>query len=318
MEHSQLSCVPCVTAPDPTPEQANCVSGNLSVVGDSQQESAKRKLSITEHSDSLHPGDYENDTELSQASDLGENLCSKASDAAEQAEDSGTAEDKSAPSSPSAPPTVRSTSECARFRTTLSSDVPVRYPSIAVVVPPLSPSWKAGATRTSARVAAAVCKKRLRSGRGIGNHQDRNTSFYDPEQPCQKRKNWRPSIRPLSNPSDTSVPVLSHCSGAIQGVRGSAILTVDTNSGLKPAYFFTFVPDPSLSRPHTEVNPGKLGLYTSDENALLVRRKEKEAMSWSEITTYFPGRNMSSLQVHYSTKLRHKASSRSGKLRRRE
>lgn len=73
-----------------------------------------------------------------------------------------------------------------------------------------------------------------------------------------------------------------------------------------------------LSQPHTAFIPGKLKPYTSDENALLVRLKEKKAMSWSEITTHFPGRNMSSLQVHYSTKLRHKASSRSGKPRRRE
>lgn len=161
------------------------------------------------------------------------------------------------------------------------------------------------------RCCSTLCKKRLRSGRGIGNHQDGNTSFYDPEQPCRKRKKRRPSIRLISDPSDSSIPVPSHCSSAIQGVRGSAILTVDTNAGLKPAYFFTFVPDPSpmLSRPHTAVNSGKLRPYTLDENALLVRLKEKEAMSWSEIMTYFPGQNMSSLQVHYSTKLRHKASS---------
>ncbi|KAJ5833977.1 hypothetical protein N7447_000003 [Penicillium robsamsonii] len=84
---------------------------------------------------------------------------------------------------------------------------------------------------------------------------------------------------------------------AIQGVRGSALLTVESNSGLKPAYFFTVVPDPSpmLSRPHTAIILGKLGPYTSDENVLLVRLKEKEAMSWSEITAHFPGRNMSSL-----------------------
>ncbi|KAI1839184.1 hypothetical protein DTO027I6_7698 [Penicillium roqueforti] len=86
--------------------------------------------------------------------------------------------------------------------------------------------------------------------------------------------------RPLFDPSESSVPISSHCSGAIQGVRGSAILTVESNTGLKPAYFFTFVPDPSpmLSRAHTAVIPGK-HTYTSDENALLVRLKEKEAMS---------------------------------------
>ncbi|KAJ5143028.1 uncharacterized protein N7515_001815 [Penicillium bovifimosum] len=320
MEHSQLSCVSCVTAPAPTAEQANCVSSNLSVVGDSEQELAKRKLSTTEGSDSLHSGDFENFTEPSQTSDLGENPCSRANDAPGRAEDSGTAEDKSAPSCPSAPPTVRSTSECAYAPTTMGSDIPVRYPSIAVVVPPPSPFWKAGATRTSTRAAAAVCKKRLRSGRGIGNHQDGNTSFYNPEQPCQNKKKRRPSIRPLPDPSDSSTPVSCHCPGAIQGIRGSALLTVQSNSGLKPAYFFTFVPDPSpkLFRPHTAVISGKQRPYTSDENVLLVRLKEREAMSWSEITAHFPGRNMSSLQVHYSTKLRHKASSRSGRTKRRE
>ncbi|KAJ6126123.1 hypothetical protein N7471_010616 [Penicillium samsonianum] len=155
--------------------------------------------------------------------------------------------------------------------------------------------------------------------RGTGNHQDGNTT-YNTAQPCQKRKKRRSSIRPLSDPSESFVPISSHCSGAIQGVRGSAILTVESNTGLKPAYFFTFVPDPGpmLSRPNTAVISGKPRRYTSDENALLVRLKEKEAMSWPEITTHFPGRNMSSLQVHYSTKLRRKASSQSRKTRRRE
>ena len=191
------------------------------------------------------------------------------------------------------------------------------YPSIAVVIP--SPFRKQGAARRSKRAAAAVCKKRLRLDRGTSNHQDRNTT-YNKEQLYQKRKKRRPSTRPLSDPSDSSDPVSSHHSGAFQDIRGSALLTVESHSGLKSAYFFTFVPDPSpmLSRPHTAVIPGKLRPYTSYENALLVRLKEKEAMSWSEITAHYPGRNMSSLQVHYSTKLRHKASSRSVKPRRRE
>jgi len=319
METSQLSCTPCViapvSAPEPASEQANCVSSNL-VVGDFQQELAKRKLSTIEPSDSSDSGDYEGDSEPSQTSNLGENPCSRANKASERAEDPSTIEDTLATSRPSSPSTARSKLKCSRARTTLSSKPPVRYPSIAVVIP--STSWKQGAARTSTRAAAAVCKKRLRSGRGTGDHQDENT-LYDTAQPYQKRKKRRPSIRPLSDPSESSVPISSHCSGAIQGVRGSAILTVESNTGLKPAYFFTFVPDPSpmLSQAHTAVIPGK-HTYTSDENALLVRLKEKEAMSWPEITTHFPGRNMSSLQVHYSTKLRHKASPRSGKPRRRE
>ncbi|KAJ6142821.1 Protein of unknown function DUF3435 [Penicillium samsonianum] len=305
METSQLSCTPYVTAPVPTPEQANCVSSNLSMVGDFRQELAKRRLSTIEPSDS---GDYENDSEPSQISNLGEDPCLRANKASGRAKDPSTTKDTLAISSPSSPPPDRSISIYSRARTTLSSKPLMRYPSIAMIIP--LTSWKQGAARISIRAATAVYKKRLRS--------DGNTT-YDIAQPCQKRKKRRPSIRPLSNPSESSVPISSHCSGAIQGIRGSAILTVESNTSLKPAYFFTFIPDPSpmLSRAHTAVILGK-HTYTSDENALLVRLKEKEAMSWSEITTHFPGRNMSSLQVHYSTKLRHKASSRYGKPRRRE
>ncbi|KAJ5589602.1 hypothetical protein N7537_012280 [Penicillium hordei] len=289
---------------------ANCVSSNLSVVGGFQQELAKRKLSTVEPSDSSDSRDYENDSEPSQTSNLGQNPCSRANKASERAEDPSTIEDTPATSRPSSPPTARSTSKCSRARTTLSSKPPVRYPSIAM---------KQGAARTSTRAAAAVCKKRLRSGRGTGDHQDENTP-YDTAQPCQKRKKRRPSIRPLSDPSKSSVPISSHRSSAIQGLHGSAILTVESNTSLKPAYFFTFVPDPSPMLPpaHTAVIPPLKHTYTSDENALLVRLKEKEAISWSEITTHFLGRNMSSLQVHYSTKLRNKASSRSRKPRRGE
>ncbi|KAJ5529048.1 hypothetical protein N7527_002441 [Penicillium freii] len=100
----------------------------------------------------------------------------------------------------------------------------------------------------------------------------------------------------------------------------SAILTVESNTGLKPVYFFTFVsnPSPMLPLAYMAVIPLLKHTYISDENVLLVWLKEKEAISWSEITTHFLGRNMSSLQVHYSTKLRHTASSRSRRPRRRE
>lgn len=310
--------MPSLTAPTPAPEESNGALSNLSVMDDFQEESAKRKLSIMGSSDTQHSGDYRKDTAPSQTSDLGESPCSRANDPSERAKSSGTAQDESALSGPSAPPIVRSSSECSRSRTILSSDIPVRYPSIEVVVP--SPSWKQEATRRSTRAAAAVCKKRLRSGRGTGNHRDRNTTSHNTEQPCQKRKKQRSSIKRLSGIQDSSIPVLCHGSGAIQGIRGSALLTVESNAGPKPAYFFTFVPDlsPMLPQSHTTLITGNQRPYTSDENALLVQLKEREALSWSEITAYFPGRDMSSLQVHYSTKLRHKVSSRSRKLGRRE
>ena len=125
----------------------------------------------------------------------------------------------------------------------------------------------------------------------------------------------------------------SDCSPQNQNILGRAILTVQSD-GSKPAYLFTFMPEPgqilSSQDPHhhckehdqlKSVGPpvnisGKPQLYSSEDNALLVRLKEREGMSWSEIAQHFPGRNVSSLQVHYSTKLRNKAVTRSRKPRR--
>lgn len=79
----------------PVPEQGNYVSSNLFMVGDSQQGLAKLNSSTTEPLDSLHPRDYEIDTEPSQISKLSENPCSMANDAPnkspERAKDSGIA-----------------------------------------------------------------------------------------------------------------------------------------------------------------------------------------------------------------------------------
>ncbi|KAJ5737245.1 uncharacterized protein N7483_002370 [Penicillium malachiteum] len=44
--------------------------------------------------------------------------------------------------------------------------------------------------------------------------------------------------------------------------------------------------------------------YSTDEDILLVKLKEEINLSWEEITKHFPGRKSSSLQVHYSTKLK--------------
>ena len=97
-------------------------------------------------------------------------------------------------------------------------------------------------------------------------------------------------------------------------------LTVESGSGLKPAYYFTFVPGASpMPSQLTPANvSGKRRPYSSDENALLVQLKENERLSWSEIAEHFPDRNALSLQVHYvhySSRLRPKAISRSGKPR---
>ncbi|KAI7480359.1 WD40 repeat-like protein [Hortaea werneckii] len=43
--------------------------------------------------------------------------------------------------------------------------------------------------------------------------------------------------------------------------------------------------------------------FTPEENALLVKLKEVDGLSWGEITAYFPGRSQGTLGVHYSTKV---------------
>jgi hypothetical protein len=82
-----------VSALEPTPEQSNYVSSNLSVVGDFQQELAKRKLSTIEPLDILDSGDYENDSEPSQTSNLGENPCLRVNKASKRAKDPSTIKD---------------------------------------------------------------------------------------------------------------------------------------------------------------------------------------------------------------------------------
>ncbi|KAB8077633.1 hypothetical protein BDV29DRAFT_188517 [Aspergillus leporis] len=73
--------------------------------------------------------------------------------------------------------------------------------------------------------------------------------------------------------------------------------------------------NPMLTQTPSADTSGKQKPYTSDENALLVRLKEREGMPWAEIAAHFPERSASSLQVHYSTKLRHKATTRDERLR---
>lgn len=125
-------------------------------------------------------------------------------------------------------------------------------------------------------------------------------------------------------------PVLSDVSPENQNISERAIRTVQSG-GLKPVYFFTFMPEPipelsplgsyrrradrdqSMLAESSATISGRPRSYTSDENARLVRLKEREGMSWTEIAEHFPGRSSLSLQVHYSTKLKQKATTHSRK-----
>ncbi|KAJ5936542.1 hypothetical protein N7466_002992 [Penicillium verhagenii] len=291
VETSPLSCVPCGTAPVFAPEEATGALSDLSVASNSQQESAKRKLSITGPFHSPHPGDPEDKTEPTQTSDPSEDRCSSADNAPGHSRDSSIAEDHPTPSGPFVSPNIRSASKFAHVRTSLRSEIPVRHPSIAVVVPP--PSWnpllpeqapeplRQYAKGDSAQVEAPAITKMM-SPLYSRLKEERNEELQSDHFAI-----LRTHPHPLH----------------LNGVRGSALLTIESNSGPNPAYFFTFVPEPSpmISLAHTAATPGKQVPYTSDENALLVRLKEREAMPWSQIASHFPGRNISSLQVHYST-----------------
>jgi hypothetical protein len=48
--------------------------------------------------------------------------------------------------------------------------------------------------------------------------------------------------------------------------------------------------------------------FTQEEDAKLIDMKEIKRRSWDEIEGAFPGRTRATLQVHYSTKLKHRAS----------
>ncbi|KAJ5529047.1 hypothetical protein N7527_002440 [Penicillium freii] len=121
-----------VSTLEPIPEQSNCISSNLSVV---------------EPSDISDSRDYKNNSEPSK------NLYLRANKASKRAKDPSTIEDTLAISWPSSPPTACSILKCSRARIILSSKPP-----------------KQEATRISIRAAAAVYKKRLRLGRGTGDH----------------------------------------------------------------------------------------------------------------------------------------------------
>ena len=192
------------------------------------------------------------------------------------------------------------------------------------------------------RVTRSATKAMARKRR-LQNDQVRNSSHYTGTSSInptnrmgekQQRQKKKPKYAAGAVSASRRNPVPSDISPENQNIPGRAILTVQSG-GLKPAYFLTFMPDmvseSSPPGPHrrpadrdqlmlagsSATISGKPQLYTSDENARLVRLKEREGMSWAEIAEHFPGRSLSSLQVHYSTKLRQKATTHLRKQQRR-
>lgn len=220
--------------------------------------------------------------------------------------------------------TTRSGRRCSASPEKQDTDSVKHYPSIAVVVP-VTPWKRTRATRSTTR--ATACKRRLHHNQGSNGNNYTDGPSMDlsershKERQCRKKKR-RYAVGPISYIGDCNSPV-SDCAPENRNILGRAILTVQSD-GSKPAYFFTFMPetapsplpDGSPSRHSRDdrltslgssvTSSGKQRLYSSEENALLVRLKEREGMSWAEIAEYFPDRSASSIQVHYSTKLRRK------------
>jgi hypothetical protein len=149
-----------------------------------------------------------------------------------------------------------------------------------------------------------------------------------------EEKHGLPSRIALCHPNDKSFgSSTTHYES--RDIVGRAVLYIEPQ-GLEPTFFFTFVPDnapstlcvPAHSTPHNCDKVGgvlkpstsasrstrgksKRRTYSTDENNLLVKLKEERKLTWEEITDYFPDRASASLQVHYSTKLKHRGAKRS-------
>jgi hypothetical protein len=300
-------CVPCVT--EQAPEEASNASSSDPTCGDSRQELPDQNSSIVDacRLTCADLEDCEADMGPSQTSHLSGTTCREL-DSLEPTKDAGSAEFESF----SSPRSTRRSSSSPEYSGTQRpvSESLVRYPSIAVVVPAISRN-KETAVRRSTRAAAAACKKRIRASQGSSNSARASSSDVEPR---PKRKKRSPAKRRCFRDAKAAV----HSSPTSHTISGSAFLSIEYDSGPKPAYYFTFVPDAHSveSLLHPKGMSGSKVPYSSNENALLVQLREREALPWFQIADYFPGRSAASLQVHYSTRLRSKDKSSCRKLRR--
>jgi hypothetical protein len=265
-------------------------------------------------------------------SDQVERTCSGTASVREQSPEAGIIDRESSHSSQVTMPSVPGSPPCPVEEI---ANQP-RHQSFAVVVPP-PPRKQQRIARTITRTAASERQSRCRQGSNGTHNSAKKGSVnvikgHDEKQQCLKKKH-QSVVRSLSSHQHSLSPALSESPHESQVILGRAILTVQRN-GPEPAYFFTFVPDstpqgssscsstdgkskPATSHPASAINTGNHRPYSSEENARLVRLREKEGISWAEIAERFPGRNASSLQAHYSTKLRPKTTSRFNKRQRR-
>lgn len=212
------------------------------------------------------------------------------------------------------------------------------YPSVAVVIPPPRPRPVRSLRSGSKPVALDAYESGRSEDVDDSSDEDYMTDTIRTESPHVeepvKEKHGPPSTTASYYPSETSFASSTpHC-GESRDIVGRAILTIETR-GSEPTFFFTLVPDnvrsayvPAHSPPRSSEKAGrvlkrststsrstyrksKCRPYSTSENDLLVRLKEEGRLTWKEIADHFPGRELSALQVHYSTKLRHQRAKRS-------
>ncbi|KAJ5456036.1 uncharacterized protein N7458_004300 [Penicillium daleae] len=212
------------------------------------------------------------------------------------------------------------------------------YPSVAVVIPPPRP--RPVRTLPSRPKPVALDAYEIESSEDVDDSSDED--FTTDTIPAEllnaensvEENHGPPSPTAPCYPNDTSFGSSTSYYES-RDIVGRAILTIETQ-GSEPTFFFTLMPDnfPSISYvaapnpPHNSEKAGgvlkpstsisrptrgknKRRTYSTDENNLLVKLKEERKLTWKEITDYFPGRASTSLQVHYSTKLRHLRAKRS-------
>lgn len=202
-----------------------------------------------------------------------------------------------------------------------------KYPSIAVVIPPLR-----SRTTQSARSNSQSVSLDISLGGGSERSDDSSDEDFTRDNlqsglsdresidvfDCKHSRTGTASSYGFQGSRDS----LLDCHHTSRDITGRAILTIESE-GTKPTFFFTLVPDnirspqctpevvaPSRKRklPVTKScasqAKGKRRIYSPNENYLLVKLKEEKKLPWSEIVAHFPSRKLSSLQVHYSTKLK--------------
>lgn len=217
-----------------------------------------------------------------------------------------------------------------------------RHSSVAVVIPPPPPKPLRNARSKPKPVPLNEYESESTDDFDDSSDEDFTSSAIQSEisdvEDSVEEKHGPPSRTAPCYPNDASFGSSTR-NYESRDIVGRAILTIETE-GSEPTFFFTLVPDniPRISYPaaHSPHNSEKAGVvlkpsksvsrstrgkskrrpYSTDENNLLVKLKEERKLTWKEITDYFPDRASSSLQVHYSTKLKHRRAKRTRPQRR--